>query len=218
VSDNGSGIPVDRLEDIFEMFTRVIPEGSAGGLGIGLALVRRIVQMHEGEVRAQSAGYGHGALFELWLPLHVAAAPDTVGQIRSGVRVHTEGSALRILIVDDNVDSATSQATMLELKHHVVCVVHDAPAALDVVHVFEPDVALLDIGLPGMNGYELAQRLRQDAALASLVLVAQTGWGQPADRARALRAGFDAHLTKPVDWAALQRVLANTTAGRPRRP
>jgi CheY-like chemotaxis protein len=96
--------------------------------------------------------------------------------------------------------------------------VHDAPAALDVVHVFEPDVALLDIGLPGMNGYELAQRLRQDAALASLVLVAQTGWGQPADRARALRAGFDAHLTKPVDWAALQRVLANTTAGRPRRP
>lgn len=218
VSDNGSGIPVDRLEDIFEMFTRVVPEGSAGGLGIGLALVRRIVQMHEGEVRAQSAGYGHGALFELWLPLHVAAAPDTVGQIRSGVRVHTEGSALRILIVDDNVDSATSQATMLELKHHVVCVVHDAPAALDVVHVFEPDVALLDIGLPGMNGYELAQRLRQDAALASLVLVAQTGWGQPADRARALRAGFDAHLTKPVDWAALQRVLANTTAGRPRRP
>ncbi|MBY0488354.1 MAG: PAS domain-containing protein [Gemmatimonadaceae bacterium] len=213
VTDNGSGIPSDRLEDIFDMFTRVAPADAVGGLGIGLALVRRIVQMHEGEVRAHSQGEGMGTTIEMWLPLHVPAAVEPIGRIHAGMRVQTDETTLRILIVDDNVDSATSQATMLELKHHVVCVVHDALAALDVVHVFEPDVALLDIGLPGMNGYELAQRLRQDAALAGMVLVAQTGWGQPADRARALEAGFDAHLTKPVDWASLQRVLTGSRVG-----
>jgi signal transduction histidine kinase/CheY-like chemotaxis protein len=218
VRDNGMGIPPDRLDDVFDMFTRVAPADAVGGLGIGLALVRRIVQMHEGEVRAQSAGEGQGTTIEMWLPLHVPAAVEPIARIHAGMRVQTDETTLRILIVDDNVDSATSQATMLELKHHVVCVVHDAYAALDVVHVFEPDVALLDIGLPGMNGYELAQRLRQDAALAGMVLVAQTGWGQPADRARALEAGFDAHLTKPVDWASLHRVLSSTTlGGRARR-
>ncbi len=212
VRDNGAGIPTDRLEDVFDMFTRVTPTDSIGGLGIGLALVRRIVQMHEGEVRALSAGPGTGTTVELWLPLHVPAVVEPIGRINAGMRVQTDETTLRILIVDDNVDSATSQATMLELKHHVVCVVHDADAALDVVHVFEPDVALLDIGLPGMNGYQLAERLRQDAGLTDTVLVAQTGWGQPADRARALEAGFDAHLTKPVDWMALQRVLTSSTA------
>jgi CheY-like chemotaxis protein/anti-sigma regulatory factor (Ser/Thr protein kinase) len=214
VRDNGAGIPRHRLEDIFDMFTRLAPTDAVGGLGIGLALVRRIVQMHEGEVRAHSDGEGMGTTIEMWLPLHVPATPEPIARIHAGMRVQTDETTLRILIVDDNVDSATSQATMLELKHHVVCVVHDAYAALDVVHVFEPDVALLDIGLPGMNGYELAHRLRQDAALSGMVLVAQTGWGQPADRARALEAGFDAHLTKPVDWAALHRVLSGTALGR----
>lgn len=214
VRDNGAGVPRERLDDIFEMFTRATPADAVGGLGIGLALVRRIVQMHEGEVRARSDGLGTGTTIEMWLPRHVPAAVEPIARIHAGMRVQTDETTLRILIVDDNVDAATSQATMLELKHHVVCVVHDAYAALDVVHVFEPDVALLDIGLPGMNGYDLAQRLRQDAALAGMVLVAQTGWGQPADRARALDAGFDAHLTKPVDWAALQRVLSGTALGR----
>ena len=119
----------------------------------------------------------------------------------------TGARCARILIADDHVDFAESEATMLALTQHIVCVAHDARAALDEVPVFAPDVALLDIGLPGMDGYELAARLRTDPANADLVLIAQTGWGQPADRERALALGGRAHLTKPVDWATLERGL-----------
>jgi signal transduction histidine kinase len=210
VTDNGRGLPADRCDDVFEMFTRVQQDGQ-GGLGIGLALVRRIVELHGGEVRALSNGEGQGCTFEMWLPaLGLAPSPDVARTAAANVvpaAVGAKAQGLRILIVDDNVDFAQSEATMLELKQHIVCVVHDARAALDVVPVFAPDVALLDIGLPGMDGYELAARLRADPANADLVLIAQTGWGQPADRERALAQGFRAHLTKPVDWATLERVL-----------
>jgi PAS domain S-box-containing protein len=213
VTDNGRGIDRAHLDEVFEMFTRLAPDTSQSGLGIGLPLVRRIVQMHQGDVRARSDGPDRGSTFEVWLPLYVKEqAASSTPRPPAGVSNAETERALRILIVDDNVDSATSQATMLELRHHVVCVVHDAQAALDVVHVFDPDVALLDIGLPGMNGYELAQRIRGDESLTDMVLVAQTGWGQPADRERALSAGFNVHLTKPVDWTALQRVLADVGA------
>ena len=211
VTDNGRGLPADRCDDVFEMFTRVQQDGQ-GGLGIGLALVRRIVQLHGGEVRALSSGEGQGCTFEMRLPMSgPAPSPDVARPAAANAvpaaAVGAKAQGLRILIVDDNVDFAQSEATMLELKQHIVCVVHDARAALDVVPVFAPDVALLDIGLPGMDGYELAARLRADPANADLVLIAQTGWGQPADRERALAQGFRAHLTKPVDWATLERVL-----------
>lgn len=215
VSDNGRGIPANKLGDVFDMFTRVAPEASNGGLGIGLALVRRIVELHGGDVRALSDGEGKGSTFEIWLPVHASTEKLPVAAPPTAV-VSTPDTGLRILIVDDNVDFATSEATMLELKHHIVCVVHDAQAALEVIPVFSPDVALLDIGLPGMNGFELARRLRDDPANADLVLVAQTGWGQPADKQRALQEGFDAHLTKPVAWPTLERVLNGVYESRPK--
>jgi PAS domain S-box-containing protein len=216
VADTGRGIPADKLGDIFDMFTRVAPDAAQGGLGIGLALVRRIVELHGGEVRALSDGAGQGSTFEIWLPVHASTGEAPAVATPATPVVVTPDTGLRILIVDDNVDFATSEATMLELKHHIVCVVHDAQAALDVVPVFSPDVALLDIGLPGMDGFELARRLREDPANADLVLVAQTGWGQPADKKRALLEGFDAHLTKPVAWPTLESVLNSVYESRPK--
>lgn len=211
VTGNGGGLLADRCDDVFALSSRVQHDGQ-GALGIGLALVRGIVQLHGGEVRALGNGEGQGCSFEMWLPVtEPLPSPDMApSAMANGVpapAVGAKAQGLRILIVDDNVDFAESEATMLELTQHIVCVVHDARAALDVVPVFAPDVALLDIGLPGMDGYELAARLRADPANADLVLIAQTGWGQPADRERALALGFRAHLTKPVDWATLERVL-----------
>lgn len=190
VTGNGGGLLADRCDDVFALSSRVQHDGQ-GALG---------------------DGQGQGCSFEMWLPVtEPLPSPDMAPSVTANgvpaAAVGAKAQGLRILIVDDNVDFAESEATMLELTQHIVCVVHDARAALDVVPVFAPDVALLDIGLPGMDGYELAARLRADPANADLVLIAQTGWGQPADRERALALGFRAHLTKPVDWATLERVL-----------
>jgi PAS domain S-box-containing protein len=208
VLDTGRGIAADSLETIFGMFVQGKEplRRVGGGLGIGLALARRIAELHGGKVEARSAGEGLGSEFTLRLPLaeappQQAAAPD---------RRRAENTvARRVLIVDDHVDAAKTLDEVLRSLGHATRVVHDGPAALLAVEEFKPEVVLLDIGLPGMDGYEVARRLRARRNGPPLRIVAITGWGQQADRARSAEAGFDLHLVKPVDEGALQEVLEN---------
>jgi signal transduction histidine kinase len=203
VADNGIGLESGDLERVFDMFTQVGGPGS-GGLGIGLALVRQIVRLHGGRVEAQSGGPGAGSEFRVFLPR--ASAP--VEGSESGAQAPPASAPRRVLVVDDNVDSALAMGALLELEGHGVRVVHDAETALTAVHEFGPDVALLDIGLPGLDGYELARRLRQDERTRHVRLVALTGWGQESDRVRAEAAGFDAHLTKPAEPDAVLAAIS----------
>ncbi len=211
VVDNGSGIAPDVLPRMWEMFAqadRTIGR-SQGGLGIGLTLVRRLVEMHGGMVEAHSAGLGQGSKFTIRLP--VAQEPDPDAAAFSAEPV-AEESHHRILVVDDNEDGAESLATLLELYGHNVRIAHNGSAALSVAEEFRPNVILLDIGLPGMDGYEVARRLRANDAFRAARLIAMTGWGQDADRERSREAGFDLHLVKPVDPAELRKVLATRTS------
>jgi signal transduction histidine kinase len=213
VRDNGIGISADMLPAIFELFVqeRQALSRSQGGLGLGLSIVRSMVTLHGGSVEAHSDGIGRGSEFTLRLPalapgetapLPPPSACDQPGATRSG---------LAILVVDDNEDAASALGELLTLHGHTVEVVFDAPSALAAAPVFKPDVGLFDIGLPGMDGYELAQRLRRqhgaEANAAPLRLFALTGYGQESDRRRAAEAGFDAHLTKPIDVAMLLELL-----------
>jgi CheY-like chemotaxis protein len=195
ISDTGIGLDPEDRDRVFEMFTQVGGPGS-GGLGIGLALVRGIVELHGGHVEARSKGPGHGSEFRITLP-----AQDAPLSLEHAVE--SEAAAIpgtcRVLVVDDNRDSAEMMSLLLSMHGHTVRTAHDAESALTVAFDFAPQAALLDIGLPGVNGYELAQRLRNDHRTRDIRLVAVTGWGQDADRARARAAGFDAHLTKPAE-------------------
>jgi CheY-like chemotaxis protein len=174
------------------------------GLGIGLTLVRRLVELHGGSVWAESDGAGQGSTFVVRLPLaSAAAAPSEPVQARGPVSAANSGR--RVLVVDDNTDAAEMLAYLLSVDGHDVRTASSGAAALEVVADFRPHIAFLDIGMPVMSGYELARRLRQDANLHGLTLVAVTGWGQAEDRRRSTEAGFDEHLTKPVDP---NRVLA----------
>jgi CheY-like chemotaxis protein/two-component sensor histidine kinase len=206
VRDSGIGIDPDHLPRLFEMFSQLTPalDRSHGGLGIGLALVRGLVELHGGTVSADSAGAGMGSEFVIHLPLaaHPSAALPT-----DVVAAPTEVPARRILVVDDNEDAASTLAMLLEIMGHEVHTVHDGEAALQLAQDFAPQVVLLDIGLPRMNGYEVARRLRESSDGTPMVLVAVTGWGQEQDKQDASAAGFDHHLTKPVDPAALQSIL-----------
>jgi PAS domain S-box-containing protein len=208
VRDTGFGIPSERLEEIFEMFTQV-PEHRAhlggGGLGIGLALSRRLAELHGGTLRAASEGLGHGSIFTLRLPL---AAPDVLPVTAPASAAGTRTSPRRVLVVDDNVDAADSLRLVLELQGHVAEVAYDPRSALAAVPRFQPDCVLLDIGLPDIDGYETAKRMRSLPGGAGLRLIAITGWGQQEDKQRARAAGFDAHLTKPVDFAIVSTLLA----------
>lgn len=210
VADNGIGIPADRMPHLFEMFSQVTPalERSQGGLGIGLALARGLIDMHGGTIKARSDGGGTGSEFVVRLPLLVrsAARRPTEG---GGVE-ETDGQARRILVVDDLRDSADSLAMLLRLAGHVVHTAHDGLEAVEAAAEFRPEVVLLDIGLPKLNGYEAAQRIREQPWGRRMVLVALTGWGQEEDKRRATAAGFDHHLTKPVDSALLAQVLAES--------
>jgi PAS domain S-box-containing protein len=208
VRDNGVGIPAEMLSRVFEMFAQVERHlGRAqGGLGIGLTLVRSLVEMHGGTVRAYSGGPGQGSEFVVRLPL---AADHPAGE--AGAEAEAEPAAAtrgRILVVDDSVDSAESLALMLKLSGNEVRTAYDGPGALATAATFAPDVVLLDIGMPGMDGYEVARRLRQQPTLRNALLIAQTGWGQEEDRRRSKEAGFDHHFTKPVDPATLEALLA----------
>jgi PAS domain S-box-containing protein len=218
VKDTGIGIPEDKLQRIFDMFAqeRQALDRSHGGLGLGLTIVKSLVELHGGSVRAESEGIGKGSEFVVRLP--VAGARETrAGAARFGRPVSFDGTGRRILVVDDNVDAARLMAEALDAVGHETRVAFDGPAALDVAARFRPDAALLDIGLPLMDGYELAQLL---ARLSSPppVLVAVTGYGQASDHDRTRAAGFHAHIVKPVDLHELTTLLARLLDGVPDDP
>lgn len=212
VSDNGCGIPTELLPHVFDLFVQSdrTLDRSQGGLGIGLSVVKRLVEMHGGRVSAASAGTGTGAHFTIELP---RCAPP------AGAVQPDEGPAsvprLRILVVDDNADAADALGLLLEREGHEVCTVYGSADALRRAREWQPEVVLLDIGLPQLDGYEVARRLRRDPALRQPRLIAITGYGQVDDRDRAHAAGFDEHLVKPVDLRALTTALAAATAARP---
>jgi len=212
VRDTGIGIPSEMLPLLFEMFTQVDRNlgRSQGGLGIGLALVRRLVEMHDGTVEAHSDGPGKGSEFVVRLPLATDEQNQTEcnGEEDAGSIIGNAFSKLRILVVDDNRDTAESLAKLLKHMGNEVCIANDGPSALDAAANFRPNVVLLDIGLPGMSGHDVARRMRQMPEVKDAVLVAQTGWGQDEDKRQSIEAGFTAHLVKPVDAAELRRLLA----------
>jgi PAS domain S-box-containing protein len=208
VRDNGIGIDPELLPTVFEMFTQVEDslERRQGGLGIGLSLVQRLVEMHGGTVTAHSEGKGKGTEVVVRLPFAVSDAGQLPeGSDESTVAVRPSRSV--ILVVDDNRDAAESLAMLLQLWGHEVHVVYDGQEAVEAAAAFRPDVVLLDIGLPRMSGYEVARRIRDERA-DGVILIALTGWGQEEDRRRSQEAGFDHHLTKPVELPALQAVLS----------
>ncbi|CAN7396113.1 hybrid sensor histidine kinase/response regulator [Massilia sp. LjRoot122] len=212
VSDNGIGIDPARLDDVFKMFTQ-IGEGrrhAAGGLGIGLSLVRSLVELHGGSVRAASAGTNAGSVFTVRLPLGTpaaAAAPES-GTAGAAPAASPQREARRVLVVDDNRDAAETLAAVLGQLGHQALVANDGHQALRMMAGFQPQVVFLDLGMPGMSGYEVAEAVRRDPRNAEVRLVALTGWGGEADRERSARAGFDRHLTKPATTAAIEEVLS----------
>ena len=214
VIDNGIGIPSELLPQVFEMFVRADSslERAQGGLGIGLSLVKRLVEMHEGSVEAFSRGAGLGSEFVVRLPL--AKAPATTASVTSEPISAPAPRPQRILVVDDNEDAAATLAQLLSLMGHETRTANDGLEAIEVVDQFHPDVALLDIGMPNLNGYETARRLRQERCGREILLVALSGWGQDADRLKSSSAGFDVHLVKPVDIAEIQRLLVRRDPSR----
>jgi signal transduction histidine kinase/CheY-like chemotaxis protein len=211
VRDRGLGIPAEMLPRVFDLFTQVgsALERAQGGLGIGLSLVKSLVTLHGGSVEAHSEGPGRGSEFVIHLPAlaHAPAAAPKVAVAENG-RHAGGGPACGVLVTDDNRDAADSLARLLKAWGHPVCVTYDGPAALAAARDFRPRVVLLDIGLGGMNGYEVAMRLRREPGLEGTRLIALTGFGQEEDRRRSKEAGFDHHLVKPVDPEDLQRLLA----------
>ena len=206
VQDNGMGIAEPLLPRLFEMFSqgdRSI-ERAKGGLGIGLALVKRLVDLHGGSVEARSAGPGQGSEFVVHLPLAPVPAASFTPQ---GLPTQAVPGQRRVLVVDDNKDAALSLAVMLQLLGHETRVAHDGVEALELAAGFSPDIVLLDIGMPRLNGYETAQLMREQPWGRRALIVALTGWGQEEDRRRSREAGFDQHLVKPVEPAALERLL-----------
>jgi len=216
VEDSGDGIAPDLLPKVFDLFVqgRQDIDRSQGGLGIGLAIVRRLVELHDGHVTVESEGIGCGSTFCVYLPAlvgerHVLTTPELAPPLSSA-----SGSRdCRVLVVDDNQDVAELLAETLRNFGYIACVAYDGPAALGILDTFKPDIALLDIGLPVMDGYELARRFREHPALPGVRLVAITGYGQDADRRRVREAGFDGHLVKPVGTDQLLAALAPPLGG-----
>ena len=210
VSDRGIGIPADKLEEIFELFSQVRDPKivQQPGLGIGLSLSKRLVELHGGTIVASSDGPGRGAVLRVRLPISQGKQDES-----SVVPLHgSNGSpALRVLVVDDNEDAANMLATALRIAGHGAHVAHDGLSALQFAQDSVADLVILDIGMPGMNGYELCRRLRELPAYARIKIVALTGWGGLSDRQKSREAGFDAHLTKPVDWDQVEQVLYGRT-------
>ncbi|MDP3294621.1 MAG: CHASE3 domain-containing protein [Nevskia sp.] len=224
IKDSGIGIAADRLGSIFELFTQVdqSQERSHGGLGIGLTLVQQLVGLHGGTVRAYSAGPGLGSEFVVSLPViaeHSALAPVALASIETPIETRVEAgiapaaaTGRRILVVDDNEDSAASLAMLLDLNGNQTAMAHDGLEALRQVDSFRPAVVLLDLGLPKLNGYEVARRIRAQPGGERIVLVALTGWGQEDDLRKTREAGFDQHLVKPANYAVLMAYLESLPA------
>jgi CheY-like chemotaxis protein len=206
--DSGIGIDAHRLEAVFDMFSQEEPaiSRSRGGLGIGLSLTRKLVQLHGGNVTAMSDGPGKGSVFVVRLPLVAAASapeapqPDAVPA--------AAGGGLRILVADDNEDAAETMSVLLEVMGHEVRRVHDGEAAVSMAASFDPQLVLLDIGMPKLNGYDTCKRIRDVDGASVRTMVAVTGWGQPQDLKASSEAGFDHHLVKPVDMDALVQLIA----------
>ncbi len=212
VSDTGAGISDAMLPRVFELFAQGdnAGDGRHAGLGIGLALARRLVEMHGGSIAARSDGSGRGSTFTITVPLSRNAVEPPPAQTKN-VR-HTNS---RVLIVDDNQDAANSMAMLIRALGGTAQTAKDAASGLETIASFRPHVAFLDIGMPGIDGYEMCRRIRREAADPRMLIVALTGWGHPQDKQRALDVGFDAHLTKPVDSAALEELLARRSPGLP---
>lgn len=218
VLDTGMGIPSDMLITVFEMFTQInrTLDRAQGGLGIGLSLVKTLVEMHGGSVQAASGGIDLGSEFTVTLPTASAPAqaPEPAGTDPVTRPVGPRVAGYRILVVDDNVDAAETMAMLLELSGYEVRTAFGGQQALETALLFRPDVVFLDIGLPGMNGYEVASRLLADPVMAATRLIALTGWGTEEDIRRTKKAGFYAHLTKPVDPDAVEALLATMLPAR----
>jgi CheY-like chemotaxis protein/anti-sigma regulatory factor (Ser/Thr protein kinase) len=209
VIDNGIGMAPELVARAFDLFAQAerTSDRASGGLGLGLALVRSLVELHGGTVSCESAGPGRGSRFTVTLPLLAQeAAPDA---LYDGAHAAARESSLSIMVVDDNVDAAETLGLLLEASGHRVSIEHDPQRALERASTEAPQVCLLDIGLPGMDGYELARHLRAQPATRHAFLVAITGYGQDSDRRLAAEAGFDRHLVKPIDLDKLQDVLAS---------
>jgi PAS domain S-box-containing protein len=212
VHDTGVGIPRSALPSIFDMFSQVDrTSGTSGGLGIGLAIVKGLVEMHEGHVDAHSDGPGTGSTFVVHLPLPADVAARA-SSIDATARAQTAGRSLRVLVVDDNVDSAESMRMMLSLLGYEARTAHDGVSAFTVAESFRPEVVFMDIGMPRQNGLEATQRIRREPWGHSIVIIAVTGWGQESDRLSSKEAGCDGHLIKPVDPASLETLLATYAA------
>jgi signal transduction histidine kinase/DNA-binding response OmpR family regulator len=212
VKDTGIGIPEAELPKVFEMFTQVGRhlDRAQGGLGIGLALVKRLVELHGGTVTVSSAGVGKGSEFVVRLPLAQAASAADAPSPR-----HEEDASpalFKVLVVDDNVDAAESLAALLEIEGHEARIANEGETALRTAGEFRPNVVFLDIGMPGKDGYQVAREMRTLPGMADAVLVALTGWGAQEDRARSRSAGFDHHLTKPASLASVEELLARIAA------
>jgi CheY-like chemotaxis protein len=215
VRDTGIGIAPDMLPHVFELFVQAdhASTKTQGGLGIGLTLVKTLVEMHEGAVEAKSDGLGRGSEFIVRLPLVARVADAAPADYQPQAAVPRSGR--RVLIVDDNKDAALSLSMLLKLQGHEVFVAHDGYEALKVAPIYRPDLVLLDIGMPGIDGYEVARRMRQITELKGAVLAALTGWGQLEDRRRTADAGFDHHLVKPVEPSVLDDLLASIQTAAP---
>jgi CheY-like chemotaxis protein/two-component sensor histidine kinase len=207
VKDTGVGIPPDKLPRLFQMFFQVDRslDRAQGGLGIGLALVRRLVELHGGRVEARSEGAGKGSEFVVHLPILAETAADPAAE-PDGATAAAD-VAWRILVVDDNRDSADSLAMLLRLRGNEVETAYDGAEGVQAAQRFRPHVALLDIGMPRLNGEEACRRIRAEAWGQGMFIVALTGWGQDEDRRRSAEAGFDEHLVKPLDFSALVSIL-----------
>jgi len=212
VSDNGIGMPANLLRRVFEMFAQGDRNVDSGGLGIGLTLVKSLVELHGGTIEAHSEGRSRGSIFSVRLPLMAEAPADTDLQPRSKTAPAQERK--KFLVVDDNQMQSTSLSMLLELSGHEVKVAHDGPGALAILKDFVPDIALIDLGLPnGMSGHDLAREIRAQPRFADTVLVCQTGWGREEDREHSRAAGFNYHLVKPIDHDQLQRIIDGTDRG-----
>ena len=208
VTDSGVGIPLEMQSKVFELFTQIGNtsfDRSQGGLGIGLALVKQLVELHDGTVSAKSAGAEKGSKFSVRIPRALNAKFEVATS--EPTSLPDQKNSLKVLVVDDNIDVSTVVGYMLEEIGHEYEVVHDGPSALDAARYYKPDVVLLDIGLPGMNGYEVCRALRGDPQFKHLPIIAQTGWGHDQDKESARDAGFNSHLTKPVSLEDLEKAL-----------
>ncbi len=211
LSDSGIGIPADKLDCVFDMFTQVSSssENSQAGLGIGLTLVKRLVEMHGGTITVHSRGHNLGTSFRLQLPA-LPAPPTSVGGDNLNGHAKVPAARRRILVVDDNMDALESLSLLVTRMGNEVCRAHDGLEALKAAERFQPEIILMDLGMPNLDGYEAARRMRQEPWGRAVTLVATTGWGQDEDRRRSAEAGFDRHLVKPIDVAELRELLVVT--------